>query len=74
MPHLCPTWGTWGTSLKVGHKWGTHLNFFKPVSSHQSGSAAMAPPGTDGRPRAGGRLPDGQGGRERATATKGYNY
>ena len=27
-------------------------------------------PGTDGRPRAGGRLPDGQGGRERATATE----
>ena len=25
-------------------------------------------PGTDGRPRAGGRLPDGQGGRERAAA------
>ena len=27
-------------------------------------------PGTDGRPRAGGRLPDGQGGRERATAAE----
>ena len=30
---------------KWGHKWGTHLNFFKPVSFHQSGSAAVAPPG-----------------------------
>ena len=37
---------------------------FPPVRVRGGG-----PPGTDGRPRAGGRLPDGQGGRERATAT-----
>ena len=45
-------------------------NMKEYLTSQQSGSAAVASPGRTDRPRAGGRLPDGQGGCERATATE----
>ena len=55
-----------GYIYKSGVQSGVHVTCkFPPVRVRGGG-----PPGTDGRPRAGGRLPDGQGGRERATATE----
>ena len=66
VPHLYPIWGTWGTYMKSGVQSGVHVTCKFPTVRVRGGGL----PGTDGRPRAGGRLPDGQGGRERATATE----
>ena len=61
---LVPNFGYIGYIYeKWVHSW-VHVTCKFPTVRVRGGGL----PGTDGRPRAGGRLPDGQGGRERAAA------